>query len=217
MSIKGVIFDLDGTLLDTLDDITVNANGVLASFGFCSRSKDEYRYLAGQGVYSLLASASGCEDQKLVSSMVDEFKKKYEKNDGLSKPFEGIFDVLKLLDKKAVKKCVLSNKPDALTKLCIQKYFEEYRFDVVVGQQDGVPIKPDAVSALNIADELGLKRSEIIMVGDSKNDILTAKNGGFYSIGVTWGFRDRAELLDNGADAIADSPLELAQLLLIKP
>lgn len=117
------------------------------------------------------------------------------------------------LDKKGIKKAVLSNKPEALTKMCVDKYFEGYKFDFVAGQREGVDIKPNPTIALEIAQSFALKPSEIAIVGDSKNDILTAKNGGFYSIGVTWGFRDREELEESGADAIVDTPQQLLNII----
>ncbi len=214
MQIKGVIFDLDGTLLDSLGDVTDYANTVLGAYGFGLRQKEEYRYLAGQGVYSLLANASGCSDATLISEMVEEFKKVYEQVQGLAVVYEGIDEMLDMLAAKNIKLAVLSNKPEYLTQRCIQKYFFKHRFEAVYGQQEGKSIKPDPSSALEIAKILKLKPSEIAIVGDTKNDILTAKNGGFYAVGVSWGFRQRAELEENGADIVIDEPLELEKALL---
>jgi len=213
MKIKGVIFDLDGTLLDSLEDVANFANAVLLTYGFESRKKEEYRYLAGQGAYNLMANASGSRDESLVRAMADEFKKVYEEVKGLSTPFSGIDIVLNALDKNGIKKAVLSNKPEALTKMCVDKYFGGYVFDFVAGQREGANIKPNPTIALEIAQFFGLRPAEMAIVGDTKNDILTAKNGGFYSIGVTWGFRDREELEESGADAIVDTPQQLLNII----
>ncbi len=213
MQIKGVIFDLDGTLLDSLGDVADYANAVLVAYGFESRQKAEYRYLAGQGAYSLLANASGCDDEKLIGEMVEEFKKVYEQMQGSSRAYDGTHEMLGMLAAKNIKLAVLSNKPEHLTQRCVQKYFFKHHFEAVYGQQDGKSIKPHPSSALEIAEIFKLKPSEIAIVGDTKNDILTAKNGGFYSVGVTWGFRDAAELEENGADAIINNPSELIAAL----
>lgn len=214
MQIKGVIFDLDGTLLDSLGDVADYANAVLGAYGFEPRQKEEYRYLAGQGAYSLLANASGCNDAKLIGEMVEEFKKVYDKMQGSSVVYDGIDEMLDMLVANNIKLAVLSNKPDYLTQRCVQKYLFKHRFEAVYGQQEGKSIKPDPSSALDIATILKLKPSEIAIVGDTKNDMLTAKNGGFYAVGVSWGFRNRAELEENGADIIIDEPLELKKALL---
>jgi phosphoglycolate phosphatase len=214
MQIKGVIFDLDGTLLDSLGDVADYANAVLGTYGFGLRQKEEYRYLAGQGAYSLLANASGCSDAKLISEMVEEFKKVYEQMQGSAVVYSGIDEMLDMLTAKNIKIAVLSNKPEHLTQRCVQKYFFKHRFEAVYGQRDGKSVKPDPSSALEMAKILNLKPSEIAIVGDTKNDILTAKNGGFYSVGVTWGFRERTELEENGADIVIDEPLELEKALL---
>ncbi len=215
MAIRGVIFDLDGTLLDSLDDVANSANAVLLAFGFEVRAKEEYRYLAGQGAYNLMAASSGSKDEGLIRAMADEFKKVYEEFKGSSKPYVGVQELLSELNAKAIKLAILSNKPDHLTKMCAQKYFGSCKFEAVFGERNGVAIKPDPTGALEIAKIFGLNPSEIAIVGDTKNDILTAKNGGFYSVGVTWGFRDRDELMECGADKIIDTPEELLEILVI--
>jgi phosphoglycolate phosphatase len=213
MQIKGVIFDLDGTLLDSLSDVADFANAVLLKFGFAQRTKEEYRYLAGQGAYNLMAASSRSGDDELVSRMAHEFTALYERSQGSSKAYDDMDVVLRALEAKAIPKAVLSNKPEYLTIACVSKYFGEFKFAAACGQREGIAVKPNPALALEIADVFGLKSSEIAIIGDSKNDILTAKNGGFYAVGVTWGFRDRDELVQNGANVIVDSPLELLSLL----
>lgn len=213
MHIKGVIFDLDGTLLDSLGDVADFANTVLVKFGFAARDKMEYRYLAGQGAYNLMAASSKSSDDKLIALMAKEFALVYEHSNGNSKGYDGMNEVLSVLEAKAIPKAVLSNKPEHLTKACVSKYFGNFNFDAVCGQREGVAVKPNPDLAFEIADIFGLKPCEIAIIGDSKNDVLTAKNGGFYAVGVTWGFRDEDELVQNGADAIAKEPMEIIGLL----
>ncbi|MDD3467942.1 MAG: HAD family hydrolase [Campylobacterales bacterium] len=211
--IKGIIFDLDGTLIDSLVDVAEFANAVLMKFGFAARNKEEYRYLAGQGAYNLMSASSRSNDKALVSQMAREFAEVYERSSGASKAYDGIEAVVSAIQARGMKVAVLSNKPEHLTKACVSKYFGNVDFAAVFGQRDGVDVKPNPALAFEIANIFGLATNEIAIVGDSKNDILTAKNGGFYAVGVTWGFRDREELTQNGADVIVDSPLELLNLL----
>ncbi len=215
MKIKGIIFDLDGTLIDSLGDVANFANTVLRSFGFKERNKEEYRYLAGQGVYNLMAASSGSQDETCIKKMSNEFAKLYEESGNNPRVYLGIDEILAQLELKNIKKSVLSNKPEQLTKICVNQCFSGFAFDAVFGQRDGVPVKPNPILAHEIASIFGLLPSEIAIIGDSKNDILTAKNGGFYAVGVTWGFRDRAEFEENGADMIVDEPSEILELLTI--
>lgn len=209
MKKPGVIFDLDGTLLDSLEDVANFANEVLGAYGFGLRGKEEYRYLAGEGAKNLMAKAARIDDGTLIAKMANEFKAVYEASSGASKPYDGVCETLAALEGLRVKQAVLSNKPHELTKACVDRFFGEYKFEAVFGQRDGYSVKPDTQSALEIAAIFELKPKEIVFVGDTKTDMLTAKNGGFYAIGVTWGFRDREELLAYGADALVDSPSQL--------
>lgn len=213
MCIKGVIFDLDGTLLDTLDDIVNFANSTLQQNGFEKKTKNQFRYLAGQGVYNLMKNSSESDDNIVVTKLIDEFTTKYNSSKSVAKPFDYIDKVLDYLVSKSIKIAVLSNKPDGLTKQCVQAHFENYAFLAVFGQQDGIEVKPNPYLANKIADIFSLKPDEIAIIGDTKNDILTAKNGGFCSIGVTWGFREREELAECGATYIVDKPEQICSLI----
>lgn len=212
MKKRGVIFDLDGTLLDSLEDVANFANEVLGARGFSLRSKEEYRYLAGEGSKNLMAKAAMVDDETLISKMADEFKAVYEAISGVSKPYVGICETIEALNGLEIKQAVLSNKPDELTKACVDRFFGKDKFEVVLGQRDNYLVKPDTKSALEIAAIFDLKPQEIVFVGDTKTDMLTAKNGGFYAVGVTWGFRDREELLEYGADILIDMPSQLLNL-----
>ena len=209
MEIKAIIFDLDGTLIDSLGDVACYANIVLARYGFATRDTMEYRYLAGQGAYNLMSAASGSSDKKLTDKMAEEFKAEYEKSDKTPILYQGILEAINGLSAKGISLAVLSNKPDHLTKICVQKAFDGSDFKAVIGHKDGYEVKPNPKAALEIAEIFGLSPSQIAIVGDTKNDMLTAKNGGFYAIGVTWGFRDKAELEESGADVIIGRPIEI--------
>lgn len=159
-----------------------------------------------------MKAASGCDSEILTLEMASEFSAVYSQLQGNSTPYPNISLVLECLDTLGIKKAILSNKPEYLTQKCVSKYLSEFDFEAVFGQRDGIDVKPNPALGYEIADLFGLKPSEIAIIGDTKNDILTAKNGGFYSIGVTWGFRDRAELEESGADAIVDSPQQMCEL-----
>jgi len=213
MQIKGVIFDLDGTLIDSLTEVANLANAVLSAFGFEQRSKEEYRYFAGQGAYSLMAASSGSKDDALIMEMVKEFERMYVGSRNISKVFDGITEVLEEICSRGVKMAVLSNKPEHLTRLCVNRNFDSSMFEAVFGQKEGRKVKPHPQGAMEIADVFGLAPNEIVIIGDTKNDILTAKNGGFYSVGVSWGFRNRAELIECGADVVVDTPQQLLNII----
>lgn len=213
MRFSGVIFDLDGTLLDSLQDVADFANIVLGRYGFNKRELAEYRHLAGDGSKTLMQRASGSSDEELISKMALEFKAVYENEIGSSKPFDGVKEVLWALQKEGVKKAVLSNKPDALTKECVKRYFGEFSFEAVCGQTDEFGLKPNPASALFIASTFNATPEKIAFVGDTKTDMLTAVSGGFYPIGVTWGFRDKDELVSFGAKDVVLSPKELSEKL----
>ncbi len=213
MGFRGAIFDLDGTLIDSLGDVANFANAVLSAFGFEERAKEEYRYFAGQGAYSLMASSSGSKDDVLIGEMVGEFERIYAGSRNISRAYDGIVEMLDEVYSRGVKMAVLSNKPEYLTRLCVGKNFDLSMFGAVFGQKDGRSIKPDPQGALEIADIFGLAPQEIVIIGDTKNDILAAKNGSFGSIGVSWGFRSREELLQSGADVVVDYPRQLLDII----
>lgn len=203
-----VIFDMDGTLLNTLTDLHISTNFALGELGFPLRSFDEVRNFVGNGVEMLIRRAlpKNCDD-KTVMKCMEIFKKHYAENMyNNTKPYDGIIEVLKALN--GIKKAVVSNKFDyAVKKLC-KKYFDEL-IDFSVGQSDDVPPKPDATGILKCINELGAKKS--VLVGDSDVDIQTAKNANIPAIAVTWGFRNRNSL--TCADYIIDKPEELLKIV----
>ncbi len=215
MNHHAVMFDLDGTLADTLGDIAACGNHTLATLGRPPLPRDHYRYLAGQGARFLVREALGAADNDpLVDRALDIFRA-YQLEHGmdLTRPYDGIPDALDAMTQRSLKLAVLSNKPDAATRAMVKHVFARWRFDAVQGQVDGQPHKPDPAGALAIARQTGIEPRAWLYVGDTGVDMRTAKAAGMTAAGALWGFRDETELRDSGADVILASPRELIDLL----
>lgn len=211
--IKLAIFDLDGTLLDTLGDIAGACNHALAACGCPMHETDKYRTFVGRGIMNLFRSAlpEGQRTEDMVMRMKDNFVPYYDehKND-LTRPYPGILELLDGLTAKGIRLAVASNKYQEATEELVARYFGDYRFVCVLGQRDGHPIKPDAgiiIEAMETCD--GLCPDEVIYCGDSDVDMQTGKNAGVKTIGVTWGFRSREELAAYSPCLLADNPEEI--------
>lgn len=209
-----VIFDLDGTLLNTLWDLTEATNYALRECGYPERSYDEVRHFVGNGVEMLIRRAvpEGLEEDR-IQEVLAIFKIYYMHNSrNNTKPYDGIVELLEHLKKKGFKIGVVSNKFDkAVKKLCNDYFFG--LVDVVTGESADVPKKPSPIGVLKTIDELGANPDKTVMIGDSEVDVQTAKNAGIYSIGVLWGFRDEQTLVDAGVDELVDSPERLEMIL----
>ncbi len=204
---KVIIFDLDGTLLDTLEDIAISVNYVLEQYGKKPIEVQKYRYLVGSGAMKLIEDVLPNENQESIKKALSIFERHYAKQyDKNTKLYNGISKLLTFLQKRGVKMAILSNKPDSFTKLCALKYLRDWKFEAVYGIRDGVPRKPDAAGANEILKELKLEPQDAFFMGDTKIDMITAKNANIDSIGVLWGFRDEKELMENGAKLIVKSP-----------
>ncbi len=217
MKFKAVIFDLDGTLLDTLEDIAVSANLTLRRLGAPEHPLEAYKTLVGDGVSVLFQRAwpATTRDPVLLQSAVDAFQEIYaEEWNKRSKPYDGIESLLSSLVARQMPLAVLSNKPDRFTRQCVDHFLGEFSFSSVHGQKSGVPRKPDPAGVFVIARELSLRSEEIAYVGDTNTDMETAVSAGCCAIGVSWGFRAVEELQQCGAQEIVRTPGELAELLL---
>lgn len=214
---KVAIFDLDGTLTDTLESIAVAGNKTLESIGLEARSIEEYKYFAGDGADTLVRRmlvAAGDTECKLFDKAYNFYRKEFAIDCTYNvEPYDGIMDMVKALKEKGLKLAVLSNKPHARTVEVVYKYFKEDIFDFVQGQIDGINKKPDPQGALSIAKKLGVDTSECIYVGDTDVDMKTGKSANMYTVGVLWGFRDEKELIENGADKIVSKPNEIVELI----
>lgn len=212
---KGIIFDLDGTILDTIEDITDGINGAARICGLSDYTIEEAKYLAGSGVDVLI---QGCLNKKNANlDMFDKMKAAYMDCYGKcrankTKPFDGIFEVLDELKANGIKMAVFSNKPDGDTQAIIKNYFGEGYFDIVLGKKDGVRIKPYPEGSIPILENFGLDKNEILYAGDTSVDMDTATNIGLDSIGVLWGFRKEDELRAHGAKFIISSPKEILDI-----
>lgn len=214
---KLVIFDLDGTLVNSLDDLGNACNKALEMFGFPPHPMDSYRYFVGNGVPMLIRRAlpESTRTEECTAKVKKEFDRIYGSAYNVcTRPYEGIADTLEKLSANGVLTAVLSNKPDNFTKAIISDMFGENTFNLVAGKKDGVPPKPDPAAALSIMESLGVLPLKTLFAGDSAVDMQTAKNAGCRSIGCTWGFRPLSELLENNADYIADTPEQILKTAL---
>ncbi len=219
MRFKAAIFDLDGTLLDSLADIGNAANRVLESLDQPTHSLERYRTLVGDGVRVLFqrafedTNAGAATDQWLADCMHRFFHFYDDECLKETKAYPGIDDLLSELQTHQFALGVLSNKPDGFTKRLVQHYFPGV-FSIVLGQRDEVPRKPDPIGVFEIQTQWSVPCDLIAYVGDTNTDMLTARNSGCFAIGVTWGFRSREELVCSGADVIAENASQLrAQIL----
>ncbi|HRZ87093.1 MAG TPA: HAD family hydrolase [bacterium] len=217
MSIKAVIFDLDGTLLDTLEDIADSMNAALKKRRFPPHAAADYRYLIGEGVVTLARKsmpAAAAQDPAAVEAVAQAMRREYEKRwDAKTRPYDGIAGLLETLRAKGVKTAVLSNKPDDFTKRCVDRFFPGHPFDAVLGEKIGIPKKPDPASALEIARRLAYSPMFFCCVGDSDIDMKTAKAAGMRPVGVLWGFRTAEELSANGAAHLCKKAADLIELI----
>ncbi len=216
MEIKACIFDLDGTLLNTLSTITYYVNAALAGVGAAPITEKKCRTLVGKGARNLLLRAL----QETGSSVSDfeAFFSDYDAHynaapDYLTSPYAGITEVVEQIASVGMRVAVLSNKPEGAVRPLVEKFFGD-RISVVAGGRAGVPLKPNPAAVAPILAELGVSAEQTAFIGDSGEDIETAKNyGAALSIGVLWGYRDESELSERGADALARTPTDILTAL----
>lgn len=211
-----VIFDLDGTLLETVGDLAASCNAVLRRHGLPEHDYAAYRRFVGNGVRKLCERALPEElrSEERIDRVRDEFVAYYTAHiDCHSYAYEGIFDLLKELAARKVKIAVVSNKFQQGTELLVRKFFPEIPFVAVFGNRPEVPLKPDPAADLEVLRLAGVSASETLHIGDTASDIRAAKAAGIGAVGVSWGFRSREELLEAGAEVVIDHPRELLDLL----
>ena len=216
MSYRTAVFDLDGTLLDTLEDLYRATNAALEGHSLPRRSRDEVRMFVGNGVEMLIRRAvpAGCDEETTLAVLAD-FKAIYaaicEDN---TKPYDGILAVLAALREKGIRVAVVSNKFDAATKALCAKYFGDL-IEVAIGERAGVRKKPAPDTVYEALKELGVNAEGAVYVGDSDVDIRTAENCGMPCISVTWGLRDKEFLLQSGAEILVDAPEDLLGVIIV--
>lgn len=216
MRFKAMVFDLDGTLLDTLDDLADSMNCVLSGRHYPIHEVDAYKYFVGNGLRDLVRRTFP-EDTRYdenvdrgLAELRDEYGKRWSSK---TKPYKGIDALLSGLADTGMKMAVLSNKADDFTKQMIRKFLPDWHFDLVFGERNGVPRKPDPAGALEIAGTLGIQPEDCLYLGDTGVDMRTAVSAGMYPVGVLWGFRKAEELVENGAKLLITSPAVLLDLL----
>lgn len=214
---KAVIFDLDGTLADTIASITYCGNLALSRFGLPSFSEKDYKRFVGDGVAMLVRRAllaAGERKPEAFDRVYEAYREIFAENCMYQvKPYEGIVPLLEELKQKKLRIAVLSNKPDADSLRVVEALFGKGFFDFVQGQREDIPRKPDPAGVFRIMEAFGLNAGDFLYVGDSGVDMKTGKAAGIDTVGVLWGFRDRKELLENGADTVIEKPEELIACL----
>jgi phosphoglycolate phosphatase len=212
-----IIFDLDGTLLNTIGDLAVGCDHMLSLRGLPTHSYEEYCTFVGNGIMRLVERALPEElrTEEYVKAARRDFVEFYIDNiDNHTVPYEGMVELVEQLQTKGAKLAVASNKFQAGTEKLIRKFFPTIEWVEICGNREGVPLKPDTALVDMIIEKAGVERKNCTMVGDSAVDIQTARNAAIRSVGVSWGFRSREELEQAGADNIADTVEELTTLLL---
>jgi phosphoglycolate phosphatase len=211
-----VIFDLDGTLLNTIDDLADAGNWVCRAHGWPTFTVAEYKGFVGNGIPKLVERFTPPErrDGATLSAVLAEFSRRYDAHkEDKTAAYPGVPQAVAALKRAGVQTSVLSNKAHAMARVVVERYYPGL-FDFVQGAEEGVPVKPDPTLLLRLMERQGADRDSTLFVGDSNVDIRTAKNGGLTSCGVLWGFRSRQELEAEGADFLADTPQALTDLIL---
>jgi phosphoglycolate phosphatase len=213
---KAAIFDLDGTLLDTLDDIADSMNAALKRMGFATHETPAFRYLTGDGIRSMAERSLPVleRNETTIEACIRGFRSEYEDRwAAKTRPYLGIPDLLDELARRRITLSILSNKLDKFTNLVASHFLARWHFSFIIGSRPGLPQKPDPSGALFIARELAIPPARFIYLGDTGVDMRTAISARMFPIGALWGFRDEKELLENGARAVIRVPGELLQFL----
>lgn len=216
LNFSAAIFDLDGTLLYTLEEIAAATNAALVRVGYPEHSVDAYRHFVGSGAKKLawrvLPKEKQCQEEceALYAVLGEEYARSLNT---IARPYDGVLEMLVAFAAAGKQLAVLSNKPDELTKAAVKKFFPTVDFVVVQGGLPDVPLKPVADGAIGIAEKMKIEPERIIFVGDSDVDMQTAQNAGMVPVGASWGFRGGEELAAAGAKIVLEAPVDLESLL----
>lgn len=215
MRYRGVIFDLDGTLLDTIEDITIALNLVMARHGFRQFTIEECKKMVGDGMEVLVKRAVPeiADNEQAIRKLIQDYRMEYARIwRNHSRPYPGIQETLSRLQAAGVKMAVLSNKSHEFTELMTRELLP-YSFDVIFGARPGIPVKPDPTPALLVLEQLNLKPIEVVYVGDTCVDMETAVRSGCFPAGALWGFREATELIASGARVLLKRPEDLLPII----
>ncbi len=213
--IKAVLFDLDGTLVNSLEDLANSTNYALEKFGFPTHETEKFKYFVGDGMPKLIERVlpEDKRDTKTHSLVLECFMNHYREHYvDKTAAYNGINELINSLKEKGLKIAVISNKAQEMAVTVANKLFGDV-FDIVCGKQEGYPAKPDPALTLKVINDLGVTPNECVFIGDSGMDMAVAKNAKCHSIGVLWGFRTMEELGDYGADYIVHMPFEILQII----
>lgn len=213
---RACLFDLDGTLLDTLRDLGESMNLVLQQRGYPVHPIDAYRYFVGEGASLLVARAfpEDRRDEATVKAGLAAYRQVYEQHWNVhTRPYDGIAEMLDALAARGTTLGILSNKPHGMTRQCVEGYLARWTFACVLGQRDTVARKPDPAGALEAAHLMGVAPAEVLYLGDTATDMDTARAAGMFAVGATWGFRPESELRAHGAQAIVHQPREVLRIM----
>lgn len=211
---KAVLFDLDGTLLDTLEDIANACNAALARHGFPAHPPRAYRYFVGDGVQVLMSRVvpAGHANPETLAAVALAYREDYGRHwNARTRPYDGIPELLDQLTRRGLALAVLSNKPDDFTRRCVSELLPRWVFSRVLGASSAFPPKPDPAAALHVAAGLNLPVEEVIYLGDTDTDMKTATAAGMLPVGALWGFRTAEELRQSGARHLVAHPQELLE------
>ena len=214
---RAVCFDLDGTLLDTLDDLADSANRTLSEHNLPVHPVEAYKYFIGDGMRTLvrrIVPEDLRDDDDLADALFHGTRAQYAKRWAeKTAPYPGVPEMLSELTGRGLAMAILSNKPHDFTELCVAELLPHWKFGVVQGVSDDVPAKPDPTGVRSVAEKFGIPPGQFLYVGDTATDMKTANAGGMFAVGVLWGFRQADELLENGAQVLIERPEELLGLL----
>ena len=213
---KAALFDLDGTLLDTLDDIADSMNDTLRRMGWAEHAVDAYRWFVGDGVEQLVRRALPEErrTEKDVAHCLKLYREEYGRRwNARTRPYDGVPEMLRALEAAGLRLAVLSNKSHNFTLQCVEEFLPGNQFDLVLGHREGHAHKPDPASALEVARTLGIAPADFLYLGDTAVDMQTALSAGMYPVGALWGFRPESELRQAGAKALIKEPMEMVELI----
>ena len=213
--IKSIIFDLDGTLLNTIEDLANACNYALTTLGYKTHEVEKYKTFVGNGIYKLVERMlpEDRRDMENIEKALKLFDTYYEKHMiDMTKPYDGIMEMLDSLINRGINIAVVSNKPHEFTTEVVKNYFGD-RFKVVYGHKKNTKEKPDPWAVLEVIEEFNVNKDECLYIGDSEIDINTAKNAGVKSVGVEWGFRGKGELEAAGANYIVNKPEQILEIL----
>jgi phosphoglycolate phosphatase len=217
LNFEAILFDVDGTLLDSIQDLADSMNSTLEHFGFSTHGIDRYKYFVGDGMENLVRRAlpdSIRADSAIVSECLQMMRQTYDHNwKKQTRPYPQIPELLDGLTDFNVRMTVLSNKPDYFTQKVIKELLPSWRFEIVMGERPSVPRKPDPSAAIEISERLGVKPENFLYLGDTATDMLTANAAGMFAVGALWGFREAEELISSGAKELISTPLEILRML----